>query len=75
MSVTTKIYGNYQTAIPSEIRKKLNITKDYVIEWSIDENGKPEIEFRKRVKLEDIRGSVKLGYKTDSVELKKELYK
>ncbi|MCC7553038.1 MAG: type II toxin-antitoxin system PrlF family antitoxin [Methanobacteriaceae archaeon] len=75
MSVTTKIYGNYQTAIPSEIRKKLNITKDHVIEWSIDENGKPKIEFRKKMKLRDIRGSIKLDHETNSVELVKELYK
>ena len=75
MSVTTKIYGNYQTAIPSEIREKLNIGKDHLVEWSIDEEGNPQISFRKKVKLEDIRGKGKLGYKTNSVELVKELYK
>ena len=75
MSVTTKIYGNYQTAIPSEIRKKLNIGKDDLIEWSIDEEGNPQISFRKKMKLEDIKGCVKLGYETNSVELVKELYK
>jgi bifunctional DNA-binding transcriptional regulator/antitoxin component of YhaV-PrlF toxin-antitoxin module len=75
MTVTTKIYENYQTAIPSEIRKKLNIDKSYLVEWSINEDGKPEIEFRKKKNWEDIRSIVKLDHKTNSVDLKKELYK
>ena len=75
MTVTTKIYENYQTAIPSEIRKKLNIDKTYLVEWSINEKGDPEIRFRKKRNWKDIKGIVKLDYKTDSVELKKELYK
>ena len=29
---TSKIYGNYQTSIPKEIRKRCNIDKNYVIE-------------------------------------------
>lgn len=28
----SKIYGNYQTSIPKEIRKKCNINKNYIIE-------------------------------------------
>jgi bifunctional DNA-binding transcriptional regulator/antitoxin component of YhaV-PrlF toxin-antitoxin module len=75
MTVTTKIYENYQTAIPSEIRKKCNISKDDLIEWSVNEKGKPEIRFRKKVKLSDVRGKGHLDYETDSVELVKELYK
>ena len=75
MTVTTKIYENYQTAIPSEIRKKLNIDKTYLVEWSINEKGEPEIRFRKKRNWEDIEGIVKLDHRTNSVELKKELYK
>ncbi|WP_409200151.1 hypothetical protein [Methanobrevibacter sp. DSM 116169] len=75
MTVTTKIYKNNQTAVPSFMRKKFNLGDGDLIEWSIDEKGEPKISFRKKMKLEDIMGSVKLGYKTDSVELKKELYK
>lgn len=75
MTVITKIYKNYQTAIPSEIRKKLNITKEDLVEWSINDDGEPEIKFRKKISLKDIKGSVKLGYKTNSTELKRELYK
>ena len=75
MTVTTKIYKNFQTAIPYEIRKKLDIDKNHVIDWSIDENGKPEIKFRKKKNWEDIEGKIKLDHKTNSVDLKKELYK
>jgi len=75
MTVTTKIYENYQTAIPSEIRKKLNIDKTYLVEWSINEKGKPEIRFRKKRNWKDIKGIVNLDHETNSVELKRELYK
>ena len=36
---TSKVYGNYQTSIPKEIRKKNNIDKETVLEWSIDKEG------------------------------------
>lgn len=36
---------------------------------------KTKTNSKKKYKLEDIRGSIKLGYKTDSVKLKKDLYK
>jgi len=48
MTVTTKIYEKYQTAIPFKIRKKLNIDKNYLVKWSINEKGNPEIKFRKK---------------------------
>ena len=75
MTVTTKIYENYQTAIPSEIRKKLNIDKTYLVEWSINEKGEPEIRFRKKSNWKDIEGIIELEDKTNSVTLKRELYK
>ena len=71
---TSKIYGNYQTSIPKEIRKKYNINnKEYVIEWDIKE-GKPEINFRKRRNIKDLIGAFHLEEETDSVELKRSLY-
>lgn len=71
---TSKIYGNYQTSIPKEIRKKFNINnKEYVIEWDIKE-GKPEINFRKRRNIKDLIGAFHLEEETDSVELKRSLY-
>ena len=71
---TSKIYGNYQTSIPKEIRKRCNIDKDYVIEWSLSETGKPEINFRKKRNLKNLIGAFHLEEETDSVELKRSLY-
>ena len=71
---TSKIYGNYQTSIPKEIRKRCNIDKDYVIEWDLTEEGKPEINFRKKRDIKNLIGAFHLDEKTDSVELKRSLY-
>jgi len=71
----TKIYKNFQTSIPKEVRERFGVDKDTIVEWGIDENGKPEINFRKKVKVEDIIGFIKVDEKTNSVDLKKELYK
>lgn len=55
----TKIYKNFQTSIPSELRKQFNITTDTIVQWGISDDGQPEISFREKVKLEDIIGIVK----------------
>lgn len=70
---TSKIYGNYQTSIPKEIRKKCNINKEYVIEWDIKE-GQPVINFRKRRNFKDLIGAFHLEEETNSVELKRSLH-
>lgn len=54
----TKIYKNYQTVIPKEIRKQFNVTDNTIIEWSII-NGEPSIRFRQKVTLNDVKGMVK----------------
>ena len=71
---TSKIYGNYQTSIPKEIRKRCNIDKDYVIEWDLKEDGTPEINFRKKRDIRNLIGAFHLDEETDSVELKRSLY-
>ena len=71
---TSKIYGNYQTSIPKEIRKRCNINKDYVIEWDLSKDGKPEINFRKKRNIKNLIGAFHLQEKTNSVELKRSLY-
>ena len=71
----TKIYKNFQTSIPKEVRETFGVTKDTIVEWGIDENGKPEVNFRKKVTVDDIIGLIKTDEPTNSVELKKELYK
>ena len=70
----TKIYKNYQTAIPKEMRERFNLNHDTVIEWGVDDEGHPLIEFRKKVTLKDVIGMVDDDDKRNSVELKRSLY-
>ena len=69
--MSTKIYKGFQTVIPSEIRNKLKLEVDDIVEWFMDENGSIYVNFRKKSNFEDIIGIGGTGYKTDSVKLKK----
>lgn len=71
---TSKVQINYQTTIPKEIRKNFQVDNNTVIEWSINEKGRPELNFRRKRKLKELKGLIKLDYNTDSVQLKRELY-
>ena len=71
---TSKIQSNYQTTIPKEIRKNYDIDNDTVVEWAINENGNPEINFRKKRNFKDLVGAFKSDEKTNDVELKRSLY-
>ena len=74
VTLLPNLYGNYQTSIPKEIRKRCNINKDYVIEWDLSKDGKPEINFRKKRNIKNLIGAFHLEEKTNSVELKRSLY-
>jgi len=69
--MSTKIYKGFQTVIPSEIRKKLKLEVDDIVEWFLDEEGSIHVNFRKRSNFEDIMGIAQSEYKTDAVKLKK----
>ena len=71
---TSKIQSNYKTTIPKEIRKNYDIDNDTVVEWAINENGNPEINFRKKRNFKDLVGAFKSDEKTNAVELKRSLY-
>lgn len=71
---TSKIQSNYQTTIPKEIRKNYDIDDDTVVEWAINENGNPEINFRKKRNFKDLVGAFKSDERTNAVELKRSLY-
>lgn len=71
---TSKIQSNYQTTIPKEIRKNYDIDNDTIVEWAINENGNPEINFRKKRNFKDLVGAFKSDEKTNAVELKRSLY-
>jgi AbrB family looped-hinge helix DNA binding protein len=71
--LTTKVYNNNQTSIPSEIRKKFNIVADDMVEWIADDNGEIKVIFRKKSKLTDIVGLVTSPQPIDSVKLQKKV--
>ena len=75
MIANTKIYKNFQTSIPKEVREAFDIDNDTIVEWGITDDGQPEVNFRNKVKLNDIIGIVKTEEVTNSVELKKEVHR
>lgn len=68
---TSKIQSNYQTTIPKEIRKNYDIDNETVVEWFINKNGNPEINFRKKRNFKNLAGAFKTDEKTNAVELKR----
>ena len=56
--MTTKLYNNNQTSIPSQIRKKFNVKADDIVEWIEKENSEVSVKFRKRNQINDIVGIV-----------------
>ncbi|MCL2687734.1 MAG: type II toxin-antitoxin system PrlF family antitoxin [Methanobrevibacter sp.] len=71
MITTTKFYNRFQTVVPLEIRKKMNISPDDIIEWHINDYGKVELNFRTKVTEKDIVGMIKEKLPYDAVEIKK----
>ena len=73
---TTKIYDGFCTTIPLEIRKKCGIDeKNYIIQWNINDKGKIELEFIKKLNFKDMVGRYKTKKPIDSLKLKKEFRK
>jgi len=72
MVITTKIYNKFQTVIPKEIREKLNITKDHLVEWYLDEKGEVRLSFVENLSFEDMAGIFSSSEATDAVKLKKQ---
>jgi len=57
--------------IPSEIRKRISVDPDSIIEWTINEKGKVELDFRKKLTENDIIGLIKEELPYNSVEIKR----
>ncbi len=74
-AANTKIYKNFQTSIPKKMREAFDINDETIVEWGITDDGNPEVNFRNKVNIDDIIGIVKTKEVTNSVELKKEVYK
>ena len=45
----TKIYKNFQTSIPKEMREAFDINDETIVEWGITDDGQPEVNFRNKV--------------------------
>lgn len=71
ITLETKIYDKYQTVIPSEIRKKLNLSPSDIVEWSLMDDGSVSLNFRKKMSLDDIIGIIETKEPTNAVKLKK----
>ena len=71
---TTKIYKNHQTLIPKKIREEYNITEESILTWEKLNDEEIKIKVRRKRNINELRGMVKLPYKTNSVELKRSMY-
>ena len=52
-----------------------DVDKDSVLEWGVNDDGEPTISFRKKRNFKDLVGAFHLEEETDSVDLKRGLYK
>ncbi len=69
---STKLYKNFQVAIPKEIRKEYDFDIDNtVIDWSINKDNEIVLIPRKKITTENILGIVKDKEKWD---IDKEVY-
>jgi len=73
MNPTTKIYKGFQTVIPLEIRKKLNVTDKHVLEWTTTKKGEAKIIFREKKSINDIIGIAHSKKPSNAVKMKKKL--
>ena len=71
MVLTTKIYNKFQTVIPKEIREKLKITEDHLVEWYLDEKGEVKLKFIENLSFEDMAGIFTSDKPNNAVKLKK----
>lgn len=65
------IYKNNQTSISS---KEVNLWSDDFFEEVLDNDARLNFSFRKKLTFKDMKGSIKLNYNTNSLDLEKELY-
>ena len=69
--MTTKVYNNNQTSIPSKIRKRFNVKADDVVEWIEENNEEIKVNFREKSKLNDIVSIATSKKAIDSVKIQK----
>ncbi|MCL2156645.1 MAG: type II toxin-antitoxin system PrlF family antitoxin [Methanobrevibacter sp.] len=53
MIAITNIFGKNQTTIPKEVRKRLGLEKNMIIEWDVNENNEAILKFRRKYTEEE----------------------
>ncbi len=72
--IRTKISQGYQVVVPSELRKRYEVSVGDEVLWEISEKG-VFIQLQKRLSLANIIALGGSGKKSSSVELKKRIQK
>lgn len=70
MDIITDINEDFETVIPSEIRKHYDLDQDYIIKWSINDCDNTELEFIKKIAIDDMIGRYHAKEPINSLELK-----
>ncbi|WP_407421820.1 hypothetical protein [Methanobrevibacter sp.] len=73
MVIFTTLNEKFETNIPVEIIKELDLDKSDKILWKINNRGTVELEFIKNVDLENMVGKYKSVEDIDCVQLRKML--
>ena len=72
--IRTKISQGYQVVVPSELRKRYEVSVGDEVLWEISEKG-VSIQLQKKPSLANIIALGRSGKKSSSVELKKRIQK
>ncbi|MGL6297840.1 MAG: hypothetical protein ACRC1M_01600 [Methanobacteriaceae archaeon] len=75
MIAKTNMYGKHQTTVPKEIRNRLGVDENVIIEWDINDNNEAVLKFKKKLSLEDMIGRYTAKEPFDSVNVAKEIEK
>ncbi|MDR2545000.1 MAG: AbrB/MazE/SpoVT family DNA-binding domain-containing protein [Methanobrevibacter sp.] len=53
MLAVTNVFGKNQTTIPKEVRQKLGLDGNFIIEWNINENNEAVLKFKRKYSKKD----------------------
>ncbi|MGL6298705.1 MAG: hypothetical protein ACRC1M_06000 [Methanobacteriaceae archaeon] len=53
MLAVTNVFGKNQTTIPKEIRQRLDLNGNFIIEWDINKNNEAVLKFKPKYSKEE----------------------
>ncbi|KZX17207.1 AbrB/MazE/SpoVT family DNA-binding domain-containing protein [Methanobrevibacter filiformis] len=68
MTETSKLYKGFQTTIPKNIRNKINLDLEHVLDWDVLENGEIRVTPRKSTDFMSMCGMFKSKGPADAVK-------